>query len=84
MSGGIDYPALAREIVRQQAALEAPVLLRDAAMVFVGKRSDSAFDRFVGLYYAGKPTREGYSRRLLEMARNKEAKVLERKQRGAA
>lgn len=84
MSIDIDYPALAREIVRQQAALDAPVLLRDAAIVFAGKRSSGSFDRFITEYYSGKPTREGYSRRLLEMARKKEAKVLERRQRGAA
>lgn len=69
----IDYPTLAREIVREQAALNAPVVNRAAAEVIVGRRGRTFYD-WLEHYYGAPRQKDGrYVRRVLEMGLNKEA-----------
>jgi len=65
---------IARMTAEYLEAVRAPVISRDAAMMMIGRRSSSAFNRWIERYYTAEVPRDGrYVRRLLERGLNKEA-----------
>lgn len=73
-----DIDRLADAVAVRMMRMKAPVLTTGEAMVFVGKRSSSAFERWCAAHKVTRCDKGRYSRRALEMAMNKEARKGER------